>query len=670
MKKIFLLPVIAVMCFTSCSKYLDIVPDHIAKVEDLFATKTDALDALAKIYSYLPVLDNIHETPFLLGDEYVCVRGEYDNDPKTLIGQRIMRDLQSSGAPLMGLWSGTGGTGDNGQGKHYYVAMRHCDLVMEHVDLVFDMSEQEKKEFIAQVKFLKAYFAFSLVQQYGPIILPQYLETDETDPAKLFPPRVSIDESFDYVINLMREAIPDLSEKTMISDFGKIDQTVAKSILARVYVFRASPFFNGNSDLFGSFRNIDGSYLFPQTYNKEKWKDAIDALDDAIRTCDAAGIRFFKYAKPKYYDYDSTFARSNPEKIQQYYTRRFILAEPWNTELIWGRSDFFNYRHTGNNDILSNACNIILPDDSEYVGAGMTPANTSLSAGQFMSASYQMLERYYTENGLPIDEDRTFANASKMRIDSVPALGTPEYMKYTGLMQPGHKVIRLLLNREVRFYADLIITGGYSRTHRYRVRTSMFQDSPGGRSSKTNVENFFCTGIGIQKIVHPESAAEHYFSQVRFPYPFIRLADLYLMRAEAWNEYLDAPDEKVWNDIDTVRSRAGIRKVTDVWADSRYAINLNKHTTKSGMRDIILRERSIELAFEGIHYWDMVRHKRAINEFTRPITGWNPGATKAEDFFTQRTVQFRRFPRSSYLWPLSVDEMNINSNLVNNPGWE
>ncbi|MDR1129557.1 MAG: RagB/SusD family nutrient uptake outer membrane protein, partial [Prevotellaceae bacterium] len=283
--KISLLLLIAVMCFTSCNKYLDIVPDHIAKVEDLFTTKADAKDALAKIYSYLPALDNIHETPYLLGDEYVSTRSDYDYDSRTLIAQRVMRDLQSSGAPLLGLWSGTGGTGEGGVGKHYYVAMRHCDMVMEYVDLVFDMTDSEKKEFRAQVKFLKAYFAFILIQQYGPIVIPQYLDTDETDPAKLFPPRVGIDESFDYVINLMKEAIPDLRTKVMTADYGQVDQTVAKSILARVYVFRASPFYNGNSDLFGSFRNIDGSHFFPQEYKKEKWKDAIDALDDAITTC-------------------------------------------------------------------------------------------------------------------------------------------------------------------------------------------------------------------------------------------------------------------------------------------------------------------------------------------------------------------------------------------------
>jgi hypothetical protein len=664
MKKISLLLIIAAMCFTSCNKYLDIVPDQITKVEDLFATKADALDALAKIYWYLPVLDNVHETPFLLGDEYVCSRSDIDNDGNRMIAQRIMRDLQSSNAPLMGIWEGTGG------GKHYYVGMRHCDLVLEHVDLVFDMSETEKKEMKAQVKFLKAYFAFMLIKQYGPIVLPQYLETDETDPKKLFPFRVSIDESFDYVINLMKEAIPDLRVKVPVADYGQVDQTVAKSILARVYVYRASPFFNGNTDFFSTFKNVDGTHFFPQEYKKEKWKDAIDALNEAIDICEKNGISLFEYSKPTYYAYDSVFVKERPDVAKNYYTRRFVVTEPWNTGLIWGRSEYFAYRSSYNNDILSNACNIILPKDPDYEGAGMTEAELADGSAQLLADSYQMLERYYTENGLPIDQDRTYSNDEKYRIATVPDKNDPFYSKYIGLMQPGDTVIRLLLNREIRFYADLVFTGGYSRTHRYKIRTSMFLDKPGGRNTTKNVDNYLCTGIGIQKMVHPESASGHYFTQTRFPYPFIRLADLYLMRAEALNEYQDEPDRKVWDDVNKIRSKYGIPDVDKAWADGRFAITLNKHKSKTGMREIIHQERAIEFAFEGIHYWDMVRYNKATTVFSQPITGWNIGGRSAKDFFLLRTVQYRRFPRSSYLWPISVGEMNINSNLVNNPGWQ
>jgi hypothetical protein len=168
-------------------------------------------------------------------------------------------------------------------------------------------------------------------------------------------------------------------------------------------------------------------------------------------------------------------------------------------------------------------------------------------------------------------------------------------------------------------------------------------------------------------MVHPESGAGLYFNQVRFPYPFIRLSDLYLMRAEARNEY-SGPGQEVWEDVNKVRRKYGIPDVQIAWG-SNYAKTKNKHTDPIGMRDIILHERSIEFAFEGIHYWDMVRYKRATTAFSEPITGWNTTGTDAEDFFQLRQIQYRRFSLASYLWPIKTDEMNINSNLINNPEW-
>jgi hypothetical protein len=302
----------------------------------------------------------------------------------------------------------------------------------------------------------------------------------------------------------------------------------------------------------------------------------------------------------------------------------------------------------------------------------MTETDLADGSGQFLAASYQMLERYYTENGLPIDEDLSYVESAKLRSAIVPeSKSDPLYLKYVGLMQPGDTVIRLLLDREIRFYADLVITGGYSRSHRYLIKTKMYQDTPGGRNTQKNQENYLPTGIGIQKMVHPESASGHYFTQTRFPYPFIRLADLYLMKAEALNEYLEEKEDRgpVWDEVNKVRNNYGIKNVETVWSNRSLARTPDKHKSKSGMRDIILQERAIEFAFEGIHYWDMVRHNRATTEFSQPITGWNANGRRRADFFLIRTIQFRRFPRSSYLWPISVNEINTNSNLINNPGW-
>jgi hypothetical protein len=143
------------------------------------------------------------------------------------------------------------------------------------------------------------------------------------------------------------------------------------------------------------------------------------------------------------------------------------------------------------------------------------------------------------------------------------------------------------------------------------------------------------------------------------------------MRAEAQNEYA-GPGELVWNDVNLIRKRAGLPDVETSWTDTRFARPqyLNKHTTKEGMRDIILQERSIELAFEGgSRFWDMVRYKRATIEFNSPVYGWSERSTTGSAFFKLEIEQERKFSVKDCLWPLTLDELNKNKNLTQNPGW-
>ena len=107
----------------------------------------------------------------------------------------------------------------------------------------------------------------------------------------------------------------------------------------------------------------------------------------------------------------------------------------------------------------------------------------------------------------------------------------------------------------------------------------------------------------------------------------------------------------------------------EVWSNAALARTVNKHRSKTGMRDIILEERSIELAFEGIHFWDMLRHKRAHTEFSAPIQGWNYKGTAPSTFFVLGVVQARRFTIRDYLWPIDLNEMNTNVKLTQSPGW-
>lgn len=642
--------VFLLIAVVSCKKYLDVVPDNTLKLEDIFDTKTDAWNALAKTYNYIPRDDNTHLTTWTLGDEWLG-RLDLNNNTSQLRAMRIMRGLQSMTSPQLGFWSGTEG------GKPLYQAIRQTDVFLANIDKVRDMQDGEKNEWKAQVKMLKAYYMFLLVQHYGPIVIPDKMATPESKPEDLFLPRSKVEDCFQYILNLINEAFPDLTEHADANNAGQIDKVVALAIKARILFFRASPFFNGNREYFGDFMDHDGQPFFPLEYKQEKWKEALDAIDAAITLAESNGHRLYHYTREPY-SYDRNAFGTNNDNMKTLYDLRMLICDPWNEELVWGYSNIDYY----NQGELGHASNIRLPKGYEGV-----VDNTGFS-WQWLGASYQMAERYYTKNGLPIDEDATFDRSNMYEILTTPGLNTPEYAPLAGYMQPGAQTIRLYLNREPRFYANLGITGGYWRAHTQLINTMMFSGTAGGFTSSVSQTDYLATGIGVQKFVHPESQSGAWQRTIKYPYPLIRMADLYLMKAEAMNEF-SGPSAQVYEEINKVRRRAGVPDVQVVWSDPSLCRSPGKHLTKEGLRDIILQERSVEFAFEGQHFWDMIRHKRAASVFSAPIRGWTYTGTNAASFFILEDKQPRRFTITDCLWPIDLNEMNTNGNLIQNPGW-
>lgn len=155
-----------------------------------------------------------------------------------------------------------------------------------------------------------------------------------------------------------------------------------------------------------------------------------------------------------------------------------------------------------------------------------------------------------------------------------------------------------------------------------------------------------------------------------YPYPVIRIAELYLIAAEAWNEYLTTPDNRVYDNLNEIRKRAGIPTVQESWAMAR---DKNKVNSQVGMREIIRQEWNIEFAFEGRRYWNLRRWKTAHLEMNENQYGWNVlGDTREKFYNNSRPVivnSKNKFvaPRD-YLYPIRSEEILI-SGCVQNPGW-
>lgn len=146
-------------------------------------------------------------------------------------------------------------------------------------------------------------------------------------------------------------------------------------------------------------------------------------------------------------------------------------------------------------------------------------------------------------------------------------------------------------------------------------------------------------------------------------FPLIRLSEIVLNFAEAQNEVLAAPDNDVRSAVNYVRNRVGMPSIPT-------------GLSKDAMREVIRRERRVELAFEGTRFFDIRRWKIA-HEVMNKDNGWilgmvldNPGNYIVNEKGQVR-ANVRTFNKDKhYLWPIPLREVELNKNLLpNNPGW-
>nr|WP_320154016.1 RagB/SusD family nutrient uptake outer membrane protein [uncultured Draconibacterium sp.] len=633
-KYLFVIPILALI--TACSDYLDIVPDKTQEIDLLFERKEAAYKALSTCYHYLPQQDGVYSTHAFASDALTTPIAQ--ETP----GVELMRGKQSASNPLLGFWSGYYAHGRSQESL--FKAIRDCNTLIDNIDLVKDMNDTEKKEWKAEAVFLKAYYHFLLLKQYGPIpIVDENLPISASVEAVRVK-REKVDDVFEYIVTTMDAAAADLPEHiTSDNNLGRVDRITALAVKSRVLLYAASPFFNGNSEFYETFVDGEGNKFFNTTYDNGKWKRAADAATEAIDAAIGNGLELYAYSDivP---NFDSAAYRN--DEVQALYNYRYMFTDKWNKELIWGNSDPVN---NGDWWTMQAAAMMINPD-----------ASSSYGAWQWVSPTLQIVETYYTKNGLPIDEDLTFNYDRRYGVTVIPADDNLH-------AQEGEVTARLHLNREPRFYSSIGFDRGIYRTWGTKWDLEMRKGEKNGRRANTN--DYVITGYVLKKICHPASEGDDYNKLIAYPWPIIRLAELYLNYAEALNEY-SGPSEEVFEALNTVRQRSGIPTVQESWSNAAWAKTPNKHETKEGLREIIQQERMIELAFEGQRYYDIRRWKMAAEYFNKPVTGWSVDESAINKFYTVKNVGQRAFltPRD-YLFPIKLDEIIVNSNLEQNPGW-
>ena len=617
-----------------CDKYLDIVPDKTQEVSLMFQRKEAAYPALVTCYSYLPQNDGLYATFTLASDELTTPLAKEPNSIKLMKGQQVADN------PIMSFWSGYGASG-RGQGS-LWDGIRACNTLIANIDQALDMTQVEKNTWKAEATVLKAYYHFLLLNYYGPIpIVDVNLPIDALD-EELRVHRNTVDEVVTYILNTLDLSISVLPERvTGSNDLGRMDQVIAHAIKSKVCLYAASPLFNGNSEFYSDFLNHESVHFFNQNNEISKWETAAIAAEDAIAAALAQGAKMYQYSStpPKYDEnnYENIFYKT-------FYDIRFSILEKWNDELLWGDSSPVN-------DWWRLQSGALMKDPT---------ASSVQAAWQWVAPTMRMAELFYTKNGLPIDEDHSFYYERRYGTVVVPN----DKKNYA---RPGLRTAMLHLDREPRFYTNIGFDSGEYRGWNELWTLRMKKGQTHGRIA--NSSDYLITGFSLKKLVHPESEGDAYDKLIRYPWPNARLAELYLNYAEALNEAY-GPSQAVYDALNVVRSRAGIPDVEVVWSDSNLAKNVNKHTTQSGLREIIRQERMIELAFEGHRYNDIRRWKLADQYFNSNVRGWSVDENSDASYYKVIDVGIRSFetPRD-YLHPIQTSELVTNPNLIQNPQW-
>ncbi|MBO9730903.1 MAG: RagB/SusD family nutrient uptake outer membrane protein [Chitinophaga sp.] len=615
---------ILVMACPSCAKFLDVVPDNVATLDNAFTTRIEAKKYLFTCYSYMPKNGDIGDDPAMVGGDelwrFATETGFFS----------MAQGYQNVVTPLGDRWG------------YYFRAIRDCNIFLENIGKVPDLLEPERKRWIAEVQFLKGYYNFYLVMMYGPIPLMKTNLPVNADGAAVDIARAPVDSCFNYILELINGATGQLpaSITDPTTELGRITQPIALSLKAKVMVYAASPLFNGNADEAG-LKNRDGTPLFNPAYSRVKWDSAVAACKAAIVACQQAGLKLYKY-HPDFQQYQLS------DTITTQLSIRNSFCERWNSGIIWANTQT---NSTGFQQMITT---FIDPNSRDFAFHGL------------LSPPLHMAELFYTNNGVPISEDKTWDYANRY---ALKVAGTADEL----YVRKDYTSAYLNFNREPRFYADLGFDGGvwygqgryddknfldlFYLEAKYRQRCGF--GKPGFGS---------ITGYYLKKAVHFQNVigTSGDYSVTYYPWPIMRLSALYLMYAEALNE-AGGPGAEVYNYVNQVRDQAGLKSVESSW--TTYSNNPGKYTTQKGMRDIIHQETLIELAFEGQRFWDLRRWKEAQTVLNRPVKGWDLIQETAEAYYRPKVIFSQSFGLKNYFWPISENSLSIDRGLVQNLGW-
>lgn len=629
--------------FASCTDYLDKTPDSTVNADEAFKNFTNFQGFVEEVYNCIPNKEsNYWCCSFNWGEDEILNTGLGDSHETAHFDLGDYRYWYSDPQSFLhsdGL-SSTSTDKFSHSLEHAWYCIRKCNLGLENLEKMTNCTQEEKNIIKGQLLFFRAWWHEELMEFFGGM---PYVDTVLDGSQALTLPRLSFQECATKCAEDFRAAadlLPNNWDKTTIGKktLGKNDLRITKvcalGYLGKVLLWAASPLNNLGAKV-GASKNGD-----TYRYNVEFAAKAADALAEAISQVNSGST---PYALAEY-------------KYENIYDH--VASEDSKTNF----SDIF--RTTGKGWKQPGSTEAILR--APYIGANGSNWN-------------------FTKNwGIKINEI--------VQHDALIHQPTANYVNYYGMAnglplddpESGFDPTHPFKGRDPRFYHDIVFDG-----FQY-INTTIGKDDPDyqfkyvqmytGSNLRRSSSQGCRTGYYCQKLV-PHQANKYdgmynWGGALQCDLPYMRLADIYLMYAEAGaavqgaNYKSNKCNLTAVDAINVLRDRVEAGHVAD-----KYAANQQK------FMDEVRRERAVELAFEGFRWNDLQRwlllteypyNIKTSQEFRRvgnydftkkdprdaEVTGWS-----------EKTILTRDFSEKHYLLPLKQSDVYLYPEFGQNPGW-
>ena len=631
--------------FASCTDYLDKTPDSNVSSDQAFKNFTNFQGYVEEMYNCIPSKEsNYWCTTFNWGEDEIMNTGLGDSHVTAHFDLGDYRHWYGDQQSFLH-------TDDLNPTKtdkyshsleHAWYCIRKCNLGLANLDKMTDCTQEEKNIIKGQLLFFRAWWHEEMIAFFGGM---PYVDTVLDGSQALTLPRLTYQECAKKCAEDFRAAadlLPNDWDKTAVGKktLGKnelrITKVCALGYMGKVLLWAASPLNNLRAEV-GASKNGD-----TYKYNVELAAQAADALGEALAQVNS-GKTPYALAEYKYSDIYNHVAKDGSKSnfSEIFYTTGKNWKQPGSTEAI------LRGPYIGENSSNWNFTKLWGPKLN-----GIVEHDALIHQPTANYVNY-----YGMANGLPLDD---------------PDSG----------FDPKHP----FKNRDPRFYHDIVFDGfKYINTtidavKEPKVAALQYIPMYSGSELRSSASQGCRTGYYCQKLV-PHQANKYdgmynWGGALQCDLPYMRLADLYLMYAEAGaavqgaNYKSSKLDLTAVDAINVLRNRVDAGHVAD-----KFVADQKK------FMDEVRRERAVELAFEGFRWNDLQRwlllteypyNIKTSQEFKRvgnyDFTKNDPRDAEVAGWSEKRIVT-RDFSEKHYLLPLKESDVYLYPEFGQNPGW-